>query len=309
MTPFTANRVAFGRHETFHLRFGWLTKGYRNWCETPELFGEDDPTVVLGVGKNMVTAIRYWMEAAQVVQSAPTRGVAPTKIGRLLFAQDSGWDPYLEDDASLWLLHWLIASNPRDATAIYWYFNRYHKPEFTSGELFDALSDFVRANAKSKAADTTLKRDINVLLRMYGPHEATKGAPLEDGLDSPMAMLGLIQRSSDGKHYLSRVTERRRLPVAALGYAVLDLMEALQDNSVPLERLMRADPQYAAPGAVFRITEDGLITKLEELIRCLPGSLELRETAGIHQLYRLQSCDKHELLAQHYAGTRLESAA
>ena len=309
MTPFKPNKVAFGRHETFHLRFGWLTKGYRNWCETPELFREDDPTVVLGVGKNMVTSIRYWMEAAQIVQTAGTHGVAPTEIGRLLFAQDSGWDPYLEDDASLWLLHWLIASNPRDATAIYWYFNRYHKPEFTSGELFGALNDFVRENVKAKVADTTQKHDINLLLRMYAPHEASKGAPAEEGLDSPMGMLGLIQRSSDGKHYLSRIAERRRLPVAAFGYAVLDLMEALHQSSIPLERLMRADTQYAAPGSVFRMTEDGLITKLEELIRWLPGALELRETAGLHQLYQLQSFDKYDLLAQHYVSARLENAA
>jgi hypothetical protein len=309
MTPFTANKVAFGRHETFHLRFGWLTKGYHNWCETPELFGEDDPTVLLGVGKNMVTSIRYWIEAAQIVQTGVSHGLAPTDIGKLLFAKDTGWDPYLEDDASLWLLHWLIASNPRDATAIYWYFNRYHKPEFTSGELFGALADFVRENVKSKVAETTLKHDINVLLRMYGPHEATKGAPVEEGLDSPMTMLGLVHRSSDGKHYMARISERRRLPVAAFGYAVLDLMEALQQNSLPLERLMRADNQHAAPGSVFRLTEDGLITKLEELIRWLPGTLELRETAGIHQLYQLQNCNKHELLARHYAGTRLEKAA
>jgi hypothetical protein len=309
MTPFVANKVAFGRHETFHLRFGWLTKGYRSWCETPEIFEEDDPTVTLGVGKNMVTSIRYWMEAAQIVQPVPTHGVAPTEIGKLLFAQESGWDPYLEDDTSLWLLHWLIASNPRDATAIYWYFNRYHKPEFTSGELFGALSDFVRENVKSKVADTTQRHDINVLLRMYAPYESAKGAFIEEGLDSPMSLLGLIQRSSDGKHYLSRVSERRRLPVAAFGYAVLDLMAALQQNNIPLERLMRADTQFAAPGSVFKMTEDGLITKLEELVRWLPGVLELRETAGIHQLYQLQSCDKYDLLAHHYAGARLENAA
>jgi len=309
MISFAANKVGFGRHETFPLRFGWLTKGFRYWGETQELLGDSDPTVDLGVGKNMVTSIRYWMEAAQVVQSVPTHGVAPTEIGKLLFAQDAGWDPYLEDDTSLWLLHWLIASNPRDATAIYWYFNRYHKPEFTSNEIFGALADFVRENIKSKAADTTLKNDVNVLLRMYGPHEGAKGAPAEEGLDSPMTMLGLIQRSGDGKHYLSRISERRRLPVAAFGYAVLDLMEGLQLNNIPLERLMRADNQFAAPGSVFRLTEDGLITKLEELIRWLPGMLELREAAGIHQLYQLQDCRKYDLLAQHYVGVTLEKAA
>jgi hypothetical protein len=309
MIPFTANKVAFGRHETFHLRFGWLTKGFRYWCETQEFLGDSDPTVDLGVGKNMVTSIRYWMEAAQIIQSVSNREITTTEIGKLLFAEESGWDPYLEDDTSLWLLHWLIASNPRDSTAIYWYFNRYHKPEFTGSELFGALSDFVRENVKSKAADTTLRNDISVMLRMYGPHESPKGGAVEERLDSPMAMLGLIQRSGDGKHYLSRISERRRLPFAAFGYAVLDLMEALQQNYIPLERLMRADNHFAAPGSVFRLSEDGLITKLEELMRWLPGTFELRESAGIHQLYLLGDCDKYDFLEKYYVGLNLEKAA
>jgi len=306
---FSSSKAAFGRHETFPLRFGWLTKGYRAWCENPEVFGQDDPTVVLGVGKNMVTAIRYWLEAAQIVEAAQPNGFTPTVIGRLLFSDSVGLDPFLEDDATLWLIHWLIASNPSDATAFYWFFNRYHKPEFTSNELAGALADFVRESLKSRAAETTLKHDINVLLRMYGPPERIKGAPIEEGLDSPMTTLGLLQRAGDGKHFMARVSERRRLPIAAFGYAIMDVMESLDQRSVSVERLLRADIQFAAPGSVFRLTEDGLVTKLEELVRWLPGVLELRETAGIHQLYQLEACSKYDVIAKHYVGTRLEKAA
>jgi hypothetical protein len=124
-----------------------------------------------------------------------------------------------------------------------------------------------------------------------------------------MTTLGLLQRSSDGKNHISMLAERRRLPVAVFGFAVLDLMESLQQNSLPLERLMRADNHYAAPGSVFRLNEDGLITKIEELIRWVPGMLELRETAGIHQLYLLQPYSKYELLTKHYLGIRMEVAA
>jgi hypothetical protein len=309
MMPFSPTKVAFGRHETFPLRFGWLTKGYRAWCENHEVLCQDDPTVVLGVGKNMVTAIRYWLEAAQIVESVQKGGFTPTLVGRNLFSSSLGWDPFLEDDATLWLIHWLIASNPSVATAFYWFFNRYHKPEFTSGELAEALKDFVQENVKSRAAVSTLKHDINVLLRMYGPPEKIKGAPIEEGLDSPMTTLGLLQRAGDGKHFMARVSERRRLPIAAFGYAVIDVMESLNQQSVSVERLLRADNQFATPGPVFRLTEDGLITKLEELVRWLPGVLELRETAGIHQLYRLQTFSKYDVIGKHYAGTRLEKAA
>lgn len=309
MIPFNPSKVAFGRHETFPLRFGWLTKGYRAWCEDPEVFDHDDPTVVLGVGKNMVTSIRYWLEAAQIVEATQTNGFAPTEIGRTLFSSSMGWDPFLEDDATLWLIHWLIASNSNVATTFYWFFNRYHKPEFTSNELAGALNDFVRESVKSRAAETTLKHDIHVLLRMYSPAEKIRGAPIEEGLDSPMTTLGLLQRASDGKHFIGRVSERRRLPIAAFGYAVMDVMETLGQRSVSIERLLRADMQFAAPGSVFRLTEDGLITKLEELVRWLPGVIELRETAGIHQLYLLQESSKFEVIGRHYAGNRLERAA
>lgn len=67
MKPFDKSSVSFGRHETFTLRFGWLTKGFKAWCEDPSIFEKNDATVVLGVGKNMVHAIRYWLIARQVV--------------------------------------------------------------------------------------------------------------------------------------------------------------------------------------------------------------------------------------------------
>jgi hypothetical protein len=144
---------------------------------------------------------------------------------------------------------------------------------------------------------------------MYGPPEKIKGSPVEEGLDSPMTTLGLLQRAGDGKHFMARVSERRRLPLAAFGYAVLEVMESLDQPSVSVERLLRADSQFAAPGSVFRLTEDGLITKLEELVRWFPGVLELRETAGIHQLYRMQACSKYDVIAKHYADNFLEKAA
>jgi hypothetical protein len=128
-------------------------------------------------------------------------------------------------------------------------------------------------------------------------------------LDSPMTLLGLIQRSNDGKYFTSRISDRRRLPLAAFGFAVLDLMETMQLKSLSIERLMHSDNQYAAPGSVFRLSEDGLVTKLEELIRWYPGVLELRETAGIHQLYQLRDCSKMEILTRHFAGAHMEKAA
>ena len=56
MKLFNPNKASFGRHETFSLRYFWLTKGFQALVENPNIFKSDAATVTLGVGKNMVNA-------------------------------------------------------------------------------------------------------------------------------------------------------------------------------------------------------------------------------------------------------------
>lgn len=299
MIPLSPDRCAFGRHETFPLRFGWLTKGYQAWSENSNVFEDEEATVRLGVGKNMVSAIRYWLIATQVVQ--PERqSIKASVLGESIFAVD-GWDPYLEDDATIWLLHWLIASNANEATTPFWFFNRFHKPEFTTKELLDALKYFVSENLSARVSEATLKHDVALLVRMYQPTLSSKSIPLEEGLDSPVAMLGLIEIAPGSKYHESK-PEFRAVPVAIFAFAVAQLFAAADASSLPIERLMRSDGVLAAPGSVFRLTEECLVAKLEEMIAWYPDAFELRETAGIHQLYRLSETEPLALLRRHYIG-------
>src|SRR5438309_7786292 len=48
---------AFARHETFHPRYGWLKKGFELASSEATVFLRDDAHVVLGVGKNMASAV------------------------------------------------------------------------------------------------------------------------------------------------------------------------------------------------------------------------------------------------------------
>jgi hypothetical protein len=301
MMALAPDRAAFGRHETFPLRFGWLTKGHRVWSEDHGLFEQEEATVKLGVGKNMVAAIRYWMLATQVAK-VEASGFQPSGLGRRIFGED-GWDPYLEDDATLWLLHWLLASNAAEATALFWFFNRYHKPEFTGQELQQALKAFVAENLTVRVSEATLKNDVALLLRMYQPSVPSKSVALEESLDSPMSTLGLIRPVAGTKYHESFPDTRDSLPPAVFGYAVAEVFAEWGEPGVPVERLMRSDGRIAAPGSVFRLTEEGLIGKLEELIAWQPGLLEVRESAGIHQVFRLGALSPLEYLERHYGGT------
>ena len=311
MKPLDESLVSFGRHESFALRFGWITKGFKAWCQNPEIFGNDDATVTLGVGKNMVHAIRYWLIASQVVE-VKKHSLVPTQLGRRIFDLEEGHDPYLEDDATIWLLHWLIASNARDATAFFWFFNHFHKPEFTHKELFDALCDFVNENTSAKSSEKTLNSEITLLLRMYEPTIDFKSVPVEEGLDSPMSLLGLINELGDSKYHESKLENRWNFPIAPFSYAVLEVFENTQLSSLPVEQLMISDGVHAAPGSVFRLNEEGLIAKLEEMITWLPDHFELRKTAGIHQLYKLEHIEPLGILDRYYRSNQnfqLETAA
>lgn len=306
---FNPEKASFGRHETFPLRYGWLPKGFQAVQEDPRVFeNADEATVRLGVGKNMVHSIRFWLRATGMMDA---KSYEVTDLGRKLLSEEKpkGWDPYLEDEATIWLIHWLLASNSELSTTWFWFFNNFHKPKFTAQEAQVALRDFVKANVKNKVATTTLKTDAAVLLRMYVQSKGNTRTPLEDALDSPLSVLGLVNQEPGGRSYMSQASLRPGLPEAVLAYAVIELFRQREVQALPLEELMYSRQGFAAPGAVFRLSESALIGKLEALVDMLPEAFDIRETAGIHQLYQLKQVDPLKVLNAHYRARPLESAA
>jgi Protein of unknown function (DUF4007) len=303
------DKVGFGRHETFHLRFSWLSKGFQALQRDASIFEREEAVVELGVGKNMVRSIRYWLMATQMAELDGLE-LRPTPIGTELLGL-RGWDPYLEDESTIWLLHWLLCSSTNQATVNYWFFNHFHKVVFTNAEAQTAFADFCREKVKVKFSVTTAKKDTLVLLRMYTQSRPSKWIPLEEALDSPMALLGLVSHlsSASSRTYQSRADRRDELPDFVAGFAVAQLFAARGLNSLPLEQLMYSREGWIAPGTVFRLTEAALLTKLERLVRMIPGTLEMREVAGLHQLYLLSPLDPVDLLRAHYSHARREEAA
>ena len=102
-----AASLTFSGHETFVLRSNWLKKAYDLLQERPDLFFLEDAFVRLGVGKNMAQSIRFWGRVCNVFERVKTgTGHQATWLGRALFDDTHGWDPFLVTPASRWLLHW-----------------------------------------------------------------------------------------------------------------------------------------------------------------------------------------------------------
>jgi hypothetical protein len=250
----------------------------------------------------MVASIRYWLRACQIIKADSS---ITTEIGEAIFNEKTGFDPYLEDEATIWLLHWLLASNSSVATSWYWFFNKYHKPEFTSQELVTSLNDFIKdvIIEGKKPSLSTLKNDAQLIHRMYTQSKGNGRTPLEEALDSPLALLRIMSQTAGGRRYISRPEARSTLPLAVLGYAVTQVMQERNLKSIPIEDLMYARGNFCAPGAVFRLTENDLITKLEELVNYLPGVFDIRDTAGIHQLFLINESTSVHFLQEHYKNT------
>jgi len=295
---FFPNKVAFGRHESFPLRYGWLTKGFQAFEKQPDIFSGDDAIVTLGVGKNMVNSIRHWLRAAQLIIDRPDKKET-TPLGVAIFSED-GWDPYLEDEATIWLIHWLLSTNPQHATTWYWFFNRFHKPEFTSKEVSTSLLDFAEEKIATKTSITTIQKDATVLLRMYVQTRTSNQTTVEEALDSPLSLLKLITYSPLARTYQTKLVQREGLSCGILGFAVTQLFKYKAQTEIPIEDLMYKKNDDIALGQIFRLSEIALLTKLEQLISNFPGIYEIRDTAGVHQMHMLKDVDPQYFLAKHY---------
>lgn len=295
---FNAKIASFGRHETFALRYSWLPKGFQAFNKNNKMFSSD-ATIELGVGKNMVNAIKYWLRATTMLKDTP-EGLEITPIGKAIFSEDSGWDPYLEDEATLWLLHWLLATNCELASAWYWFFNRFHKAEFTGEEAAEALADFVRNNLSGKHSEKTVKHEIAMILRMYCPPKSNSNAPLEDSLDAPLSSLKLVMAAEGSRFYRSYANAQPNLPISVIGYAVTEVFNLQRVETMPINDLMYGQNNNVALGSVFRLTESALLAKLEHLAQAYPAIFQINETAGINQLYRSDNSIASLYFLQHY---------
>jgi hypothetical protein len=291
---------SFSGHETFPFRYPWLKKGYDAVLSDGDVFLRDDAITTLGVGKNMVRSIRHWCLAAGVLEeSRQGGGLRPASLGTLLLADD-GLDPYLEDPATLWLLHWKIASNRARATTWFWTFSHFNEPEFTREALASTLFKWTQTLGGKQVAESSVRRDVEVFLRSYVPSRNTRGEIPEDTLDCPLVELGLITEPGDGQAYQFRRGAQRSLPDGMLLFAVLSFWDASAPNTETLA-IHDMARQPGSPGRLFKIDESSLVERLEGVEQLTKGALSYRETAGLRQLYRKKRLDPSEVLAQAYA--------
>jgi hypothetical protein len=268
----------FARHQTFHPRFGWLKKGFDTVKTDSEVFKKKNSPVVLGVGKNMVDAIKYWCIAFKLIQDNGERlgKYITTDFGEQLLGED-GWDPYLEDPASLWLLHWYLLKPTSHATAWYLLFNRFNQLEFTSDDITAALEKSRQdLFPNSKIAKGSLVKDANCILRMYAIQKEKEVN--EDSIDCPFVNLGLIEKIDGSRDYMFNVGQHPQLAPEIIVAVCLEYAAMVESaKTISISRLLY-DP--GCPGVAFKLTESVLSAAIES-VQSEFESIQLSDSSGL----------------------------
>jgi len=278
-------KPSFGGHEKFVFRDGWLKKGVDAVGQNPLIFSDNDALVILGVGKNMVRSIRHWCLATGLVEEAESkerkRELSVTDLGTHLMT-DTGWDPFFEDSATLWLLHWQLVSNPRRSLIWHLIFSHFYEGECTKKSLA-AFAQKHLERADISTTDGMIAREIDCFLSTYTP--SVRGNRIaEDTLDCPLTDLDLIRFIPQDGIYRFNVGPKPGLPTAIFGYGLFHFLMDIAKN----RRTVAVDEciyQAGSPGQLFRLDENSVIEHLEALSELMEGEIRLQETAGLRQIY------------------------
>ncbi len=300
-------KYKFSGHQTFVFRYGWLEKGVHGVEESPTIFSDDDSLVRLGVGKNMVSSIKHWCLVTQLVEPDfekernTGRYLRVSDIGRKLLL-DGGWDPFLEDDASLWLIHWLLVSNPFIGTIWQILFSQFHRPDFTKRELLDYLISF--AEKKSlKIQEKVILRDVDCLLRTYASGtNGKKQTVAEETFNSPLLELNLLQLSPDGELYRFAIGPKPSLPTSVFAYALGEYLERDRSGRKTMS-IQECLYGMGSPGQAFKLDENSLIEYIEDLEDYTEKSIMLDETAGLKQIYWQNHISATQILNDYFRGS------
>ncbi|WP_413810581.1 DUF4007 family protein [Streptomyces sp. OE57] len=297
--PLVSCVPAFARHNAFPPRVGWPAKVHAALRESPQALSRPDAATMLGVGSSMVRPMRFWSHSFGLIRYGERlrpRPVYPTARGHWLLDED-GADPYLEDPATLWLLHWwLLSGQPCYVPTFFHLFANWWKSRFIRSELRAAVQRAAVATGWPRPGDALISHDITALTSMYGTTSVVtySARSVEEYVINPFRQLGILNLAPDSgftewpaavrRDRGELVVDRTRgniAPRTVLAYACLQYAQQSgpdQPGAVALARL-HTDPR--GPGRLLLADEHSLRTALEAAAEHPAGrDIALVDSAG-----------------------------
>ncbi len=276
-------KPVFSGHESFACKSHWLKRGY-DFVLNGRNFNDEDAVLYLGVGKNMVASIRFWLKAMGLLNENTL-----TFIANYLFDNDEGKDPYLEDIGTLWLLHFSLV-NVDYATIYKTVFVDYHHQRnmIEKNKLQNYIKHicFDETSYKKLYNENTVKRDIGVMLHNYCVKTNTN---FED-TNTLFVPLNLI-RELDKDVYVFNYQTRSEVPCLIFLYALL--IQFKGRNSISFEEITELS-------LIFCLTNNDLLEIIKSLCNLYPSDIVFSDVAGIKELQFHTELNPIEVLNRYY---------
>jgi hypothetical protein len=290
-------KFQFSGHESFICKHFWLKKGY-DFVIGQNGFSDEKAVIELGVGKNMVSSISFWLKAFGLLEN----NNEPSELAKQIF-DEKGYDPYIEDIATVWLLHYSLIKTQK-ASLYYLFFNEFRKGrmEFTKDQFLNYVSRVLLDDDQKNINERTIAADITVFLRNYlKPTYKGSTKDVEDDYASLLIDLDLLRsyksENAEGnlvEWYSAESKLQVDLPPEIVLFSILD--NEKYGKSISFKELMIGEN---SPGAVFALNEEGLFGKIERIIASYKG-ITFSEAAGVRELQIRTKPDKWKILDDYY---------
>ena len=285
------NRVrkyTFSGHESFPCKSLWLKKGY-DFVTGGNDFNSPEAVIGLGVGKNMVASIRFWLKAFGVTVNDNI-----TWLGDYLFDDTYGKDKYLEDIATLWLLHFnLVFSETATLYNMFFCGVQRERTHFEREQVLTYVKlKMVEAGKITQFNANTVKKDIGVLLQNYCLPRKSQS---NEDFSSLLIDLDLIRQSSESKgYYYFNVDGKRGVTKEVFLYGLLKLKEQEGDNTIAFDTIQEN------VGLVFCMQDFETIEMLKQLANGYSQYFVYSDVAGIKQVQFTKDLDAKQVLDNYY---------
>ncbi|MEM9299103.1 MAG: DUF4007 family protein [Bacteroidota bacterium] len=288
------DKFSFSGHETFACKQYWLKKGY-DFVKKEKSFRDPHAVIDLGVGKNMVASIRFWMKAFGLTNDEDHLN----EMAEYLFGEN-GKDVFLEDLGTLWLLHYQIVKTKK-ASIYSLVFNqlRRERMSFTREQLMSFLERKCEETG-SMFNEKTVTNDVKVFLNNYTKNSSKTKVDVEEDFSKLLLDLRLIRHFQDTSEdklldvYEINYNAQEDLPAEIFLFSILDNYN--YSSSISFKELT---VENDSPGIVFSINRDGIADKIEQLTEMYSG-ITFSQTAGNQVLQFKTKPDKWEVLNNYY---------
>lgn len=270
--------MKFRAHDTFFIRKGWLSKGMKTVSAKSDIFvaKDENPMDVLGLGSNMVKALRYWLQVVGLTQEPKSgkRTQTFTELGERVFERDR----YIEEPGTLFLLQYKLASNHDDASAWYFFFNEFNMSEFSKDDFVESLQKYIKMSEDGcEVAARSLSDDFTCIISTYLPRYKSNPGKVspESNIDCPFGELGLVDILNKSKK-----TYKKSSPSASSINPWVALA-VIADNAngrkeISLNELLSSPCNI---GKVFNLDSITMLDVLYGIERI--GEIKINRTAGL----------------------------